>query len=183
MVFPYFEFAIGFSLVVYVFETLLNLRQRARLAAPKPSSMTYIDNETFAKSSAYSRYTHPIQHHTYLRRDHDIMMVLLTQPLNSDKSSFGLVQEAWNIAFSTWCLVVGILPYFWNWSGDIITSWGYSIEVNTIIHALVFNGINLALSTVCLERTHARASLPPSFACYYLSSRCLISHLHYIPHL
>ena len=52
MALPYFEFTVGFIILVYIFETYLDLRQHARYKAKKaPQELTgIVDEETFTKS-------------------------------------------------------------------------------------------------------------------------------------
>ncbi|KAL2552943.1 CAAX prenyl protease 1-like protein [Forsythia ovata] len=111
MAFPYMEAVVGFMIIVYVFETYLDLRQHAALklpTLPKPL-MGVISQEKFKKSRAYSL----------------------------DKSHFHFVHEFVTILMDSAILYFGILPWFWKRSGDLLVHVGLNAE-NEILHTLAF---------------------------------------------
>ncbi|KMZ59601.1 CAAX prenyl protease 1 [Zostera marina] len=113
MVFPYLESVIGFMILVYIFETYLDIRQHAALkltTLPKPLEGV-ISNEKFVKSRAYSL----------------------------DKSHFHFVHEVITVIMDTAILYFGVLPFFWGKSGDFLVYLGLNAE-NEIFHTLSFLG-------------------------------------------
>ncbi|CAA2992979.1 CAAX prenyl protease 1 homolog [Olea europaea subsp. europaea] len=111
MAFPYMEAVVGFMIFVYIFETYLDLRQRAALklpTLPKPL-MGVISQEKFEKARAYSL----------------------------DKSHFHFVHELVTILMDSAILYFGILPWFWKRSGDFLAHFGLSAE-NEIFHTFAF---------------------------------------------
>lgn len=111
MAFPYMEAVVGFMILVYFFETYLDLRQRAALKLPTlPKTLVgVISQEKFEKSRAYSL----------------------------DKSHFNFVHEFVTILLDSAILFYGILPWFWKKSGSFVVLAGFN-EENEILHTLAF---------------------------------------------
>ncbi|XP_042498645.1 CAAX prenyl protease 1 homolog isoform X1 [Macadamia integrifolia] len=111
MALPYMEAVLGFMILMYIFETYLDLRQHAALKLPTlPKSLVgVISSEKFEKSRAYSL----------------------------DKSYFHFVHEAVSIIMDTAILYFGVLPWFWKISGEYLVSIGLNPE-NEILHTLGF---------------------------------------------
>ncbi|GAY51451.1 hypothetical protein CUMW_134310, partial [Citrus unshiu] len=88
MVFPYMEAVVGFMILMYFFETYLDLRQHAALKLPKlPKTLEgVISQEKFEKSRGYSL----------------------------DKSHFHFVHEFVTILMDSAILLFRILPWFWK---------------------------------------------------------------------
>ncbi|KAG6748144.1 hypothetical protein POTOM_048045 [Populus tomentosa] len=101
----------GFMILVYFFETYLDLRQRAALKLPTlPKTLVgVISQEKFEKSRAYSL----------------------------DKSHFNFVHEFVTILLDSAILFYGILPWFWKKSGSFVVLAGFN-EENEILHTLAF---------------------------------------------
>ncbi|KAJ6420619.1 hypothetical protein OIU84_028047 [Salix udensis] len=101
----------GFMILVYFFETYLDLRQHAALkltTLPK-TLVGVISQEKFEKSRAYSL----------------------------DKSHFNFVHELVTILLDSAILFYGILPWFWKKSGSFVVLAGFN-EENEILHTLAF---------------------------------------------
>ncbi|KAL0347794.1 UNVERIFIED_CONTAM: CAAX prenyl protease 1 [Sesamum calycinum] len=111
MAFPYMEAVVGFMILVYLFETYLDLRQHTALklpTLPRPL-LGVISQEKFEKSRAYSL----------------------------DKSHFHFVHELVTIVMDCAILYFGILPWFWKRSGEFLVYAGLNVE-NEILHTLAF---------------------------------------------
>ncbi|XP_009628878.1 CAAX prenyl protease 1 homolog [Nicotiana tabacum] len=111
MAFPYLESVVGFMILMYIFETYLDLRQHAALklpTLPKPLEGV-ISQEKFKKSQAYSL----------------------------DKSNFHFVHEFVTILMDSAILYFRILPWFWKISRDFLIYLGLNAE-NEIFHTLAF---------------------------------------------
>ncbi|KAJ0111653.1 hypothetical protein Patl1_00495 [Pistacia atlantica] len=101
----------GFMILMYFFETYLDLRQHAALKLPTlPKTLEgVISQEKFEKSRAYSL----------------------------DKSNFHFVHEFVTILMDSAILFFGILPWLWKKSGNFLVLAGLDAE-NEIIHTLAF---------------------------------------------
>ncbi|KAI8023328.1 hypothetical protein LOK49_LG03G02188 [Camellia lanceoleosa] len=111
MAFPYMEAVVGFMILMYIFETYLDLRQHAALKLPTlPKTLEgLISQEKFEKSRAYSL----------------------------DKSHFHFVHEFVTILMDSAILFFGVLPWFWKRSGNFLVYMGLNAE-NEIAHTLAF---------------------------------------------
>ncbi|KAH0890734.1 hypothetical protein HID58_053163 [Brassica napus] len=111
MAIPYMETVVGFMVVMYVFETYLDLRQHTALKLPTlPKTLVgVISQDKFEKSRAYSL----------------------------DKSHFHFVHEFVTILMDSAILFFGILPWFWKISGAFLPMVGLDPE-NEILHTLSF---------------------------------------------
>ncbi|KAI6702522.1 hypothetical protein NL676_011658 [Syzygium grande] len=111
MAFPYMEAVVGFMILMYFFETYLDLRQHAAHKLPTlPKTLEgVISQEKFEKSRAYSL----------------------------DKSRFHFVHEFVSILMDSAILLFGILPWFWKRSGEFLVLAGLNVE-NEILHTLAF---------------------------------------------
>ncbi|KAF9687848.1 hypothetical protein SADUNF_Sadunf02G0135800 [Salix dunnii] len=100
-----------FMILMYIFETYLDLRQHAALKLPTlPKTLKgVISQEKFEKSRAYSL----------------------------DKSHFNFVHEFVTILLDSAILFYGILPWFWKKSGSFLVLVGLN-EENEIFHTLAF---------------------------------------------
>jgi STE24 endopeptidase len=98
-------------IVMYIFETYLDLRQLTALKLPTlPKTLVgVISQEKFEKSRAYSL----------------------------DKSYFHFVHEFVTILMDSAILFFGILPWFWKMSGAVLPRLGLDPE-NEILHTLSF---------------------------------------------
>jgi STE24 endopeptidase len=105
------EAVVGFMILMYIFETYLDLRQHAALKLPTlPKTLEgVISQEKFFKSRAYSL----------------------------DKSHFHFLHEFVTILMDSGILFFGILPWFWKRSGYFLLSFGLDAE-NEIFHTLAF---------------------------------------------
>ncbi|MCD9640817.1 CAAX prenyl protease 1 [Datura stramonium] len=111
MAFPYLEAVIGFMILMYIFESYLDVRQHAAHklpTLPKPL-IGVISQEKFEKSRAYSL----------------------------DKSYFHFVHEFVTILMDSSILYFRILPWFWKRSGEFLVYLGLNAE-NEIFHTLSF---------------------------------------------
>ncbi|KAG9455291.1 hypothetical protein H6P81_008195 [Aristolochia fimbriata] len=109
--FPYMEAVLGIMIVMYIFETYLDLRQHTALklpSLPKPL-IGVVSQEKFEKSRAYSL----------------------------DKSYFHFVHGVVTILMDTAILYFGILPWFWKMSGEFLLYMGLNAD-NEILHTLSF---------------------------------------------
>ncbi|PQM37035.1 CAAX prenyl protease 1 homolog [Prunus yedoensis var. nudiflora] len=113
MAFPFLEAVIGFMILMYIFETYLDLRQHTALKLPTlPKTLEgVISQEKFEKSRAYSL----------------------------DKSHFHFIHEFVTILMDSAILFFRVLPWFWKRSGDFVTLVGLNAE-NEILHTLAFLG-------------------------------------------
>ncbi|KAJ7007720.1 CAAX prenyl protease 1 [Populus alba x Populus x berolinensis] len=111
MAFPYMEAVVGFMILMYFFETYLDLRQHAALKLPSlPKTLEgVISQEKFEKSRAYSL----------------------------DKSYFNFVHEFVTILLESAILFYAMLPWFWKKSGSFLVLVGLD-EENEIFHTLAF---------------------------------------------
>ncbi|CAI9101985.1 OLC1v1000166C1 [Oldenlandia corymbosa var. corymbosa] len=101
----------GFMILVYIFESYLDLRQHSALklpTLPKPL-VGLISQEKFEKSRAYSL----------------------------DKSIFHFVHEFVTVLMDSAILFFGILPWFWKKSGEYLVFAGLNAD-NEILHTLAF---------------------------------------------
>ncbi|KAF3626610.1 CAAX prenyl protease 1 -like protein [Capsicum annuum] len=111
MAFPYLEAVIGFMILMYIFESYLDVRQHAAHklpTLPKPL-VGVISQEKFEKSRSYSL----------------------------DKSYFHFVHEFVTIVMDSSILYFRILPWFWKRSGEFLLYLGLNAE-NEIFHTLSF---------------------------------------------
>ncbi|TKY63970.1 CAAX prenyl protease 1-like [Spatholobus suberectus] len=111
MAFPYMEAVVGFMILMYFFETYLDVRQHAALKLPTlPKTLEgEISQDKFQKSRAYSL----------------------------DKSKVHFVREFVKIVMDSTILFYGVLPWFWKKSGNLVTLVGLNAE-NEILHTLAF---------------------------------------------
>uniref|UniRef100_A0A2P2M8T9 CAAX prenyl protease n=1 Tax=Rhizophora mucronata TaxID=61149 RepID=A0A2P2M8T9_RHIMU len=111
MEFPYMEAVVGFMIIMYIFETYLDLRQLAALKLPTlPKTLEgVISQEKFEKSRAYSL----------------------------DKRYFNFVHDFVTILLDSAILFFRILPWFWKKSGNFLISVGLNAD-NEILHTLSF---------------------------------------------
>ncbi|XP_004229884.1 CAAX prenyl protease 1 homolog [Solanum lycopersicum] len=111
MAFPYLEAVVGFMILMYIFESYLDVRQHAAHklpTLPKPL-VGVISQEKFEKSRAYSL----------------------------DKSYFHFIHEFVTIIMDSSILYFRILPWFWKRSGEFLVFLGLNAE-NEIFHTLSF---------------------------------------------
>ncbi|KAK4379282.1 hypothetical protein RND71_001144 [Anisodus tanguticus] len=111
MAFPYLEAVIGFMILMYIFESFLDVRQHAAHklpTLPKPL-VGVISQEKFEKSRAYSL----------------------------DKSYFHFVHEFVTILMDCSILYFRMLPWFWKRSGEFLVYLGLDAE-NEIFQTLSF---------------------------------------------
>jgi STE24 endopeptidase len=111
MAFPYLEAVVSFMILVYFFETYLDLRQHKALKLPKlPKQLVgVISQEKFEKSRAYSL----------------------------DKSHFHFIHECVTILMDSAILYFKILPWVWKICADYLVLWGFNAD-NEILHTLAF---------------------------------------------
>ncbi|XP_009615410.1 CAAX prenyl protease 1 homolog [Nicotiana tomentosiformis] len=111
MAFPYLEAVLGFMILMYIFETYLDVRQHAAHKLPTlPKTLVgVISQEKFKKSRAYSL----------------------------DKSYFHFIHEFVTILMDSSILYFRILPWFWKISGESLLYLGLNTE-NEIFHTLSF---------------------------------------------
>jgi STE24 endopeptidase len=111
MPFPYMEAVVGFMILMYFFESYLDLRQHAALKLPTlPKTLQgVISQEKFEKSRAYSL----------------------------DKSYFHFIHEFVTIIMDSAILYFGVLPWFWKNAESFLVSVGLNAE-NEILHTLAF---------------------------------------------
>ncbi|XP_068650120.1 CAAX prenyl protease 1 homolog [Aristolochia californica] len=109
--FPYLESVLGIMILMFIFETYLDLRQHAALKLPSlPTPLIgVVSQEKFEKSRAYGL----------------------------DKSYFHFVHGAVTILMDTAILYFGILPWFWKSSGEFLIYMGLNAD-NEILHTLSF---------------------------------------------
>ncbi|KAL6130994.1 hypothetical protein ACLB2K_069372 [Fragaria x ananassa] len=111
MAFPFLEAVISFMILMYNFETYLDLRQHAALKLPTlPRTLEgVISQEKFEKSRAYCL----------------------------ERSNFHFVHDFVTLLMDTAILFYRILPWFWKKSGDFVVLAGLNAE-NEIRHTLSF---------------------------------------------
>ncbi|XP_074326463.1 CAAX prenyl protease 1 homolog isoform X2 [Apium graveolens] len=111
MAFPYMEAVVGFMILMYIFESYLDIRQHTALKLPKlPKTLEgVISQEKFEKSRAYS----------------------------IDKSNFHIFHEFLSILMESAILYYGVLPWFWTKSGSFLVTAGLNAE-NEILRTLSF---------------------------------------------
>ncbi|KAJ3040310.1 CAAX prenyl protease 1 [Rhizophlyctis rosea] len=108
---PWKEYVLGFSVLMYGWETYLNLRQHRKLLErlPPPQVKTLVSTEDFSKA-----------------RDYGL-----------DKSNFGFIKDIFSILETAAIFIYDILPWLWDFSGRLLARWGYGEEYE-IVHSLVF---------------------------------------------
>ncbi|XP_077233239.1 CAAX prenyl protease 1 homolog [Tasmannia lanceolata] len=108
---PYMEAVLGFMILMYIFETYLDLRQHTALKLPNlPKPLQgVVSHEKFEKSRAYSL----------------------------DKSYFHFVHEAVTILMDISVLFFGVLPWLWMRAGYFLVYMGLNSE-NEILYTLSF---------------------------------------------
>lgn len=111
MAFPYLEAVVGFMILMYFFETYLDLRQHTALKIPKlpPPLVGVVSQEKFEKARAYSL----------------------------DKSHFHFVHAAVTILEDSAILVYGALPWLWERTYMVVEKVGLDPD-NEIYHTLAF---------------------------------------------
>ncbi|KAK8964288.1 hypothetical protein KSP40_PGU003772 [Platanthera guangdongensis] len=102
---------LGFMILMYIFETYLDIRQHGALKLPSlPKQLDgVVSQEKFEKAKAYSL----------------------------EKSHFHFVHEVVTIVMDITILYFGVLPWFWKESGDFVSRMGLNSD-NEIIHTLSF---------------------------------------------
>lgn len=95
--FPYKDFVLGFSFVVYAWETYLSYRQHKKLKEKKvPSALsTIVQIDTFTKAQAYGL----------------------------DKSYFSFLSGIFSQLQTAWFLYYNILPYFWDLAHKVLVDY------------------------------------------------------------
>ncbi|CAK9209810.1 unnamed protein product [Sphagnum troendelagicum] len=119
--FPYLEAVVGFMLVMYVFETYLDIRQHAALklsSLPAPLKGV-VSQEKFEKARAYSL----------------------------EKSQFHFVHAAVSIVEEAAILLLGLLPWLWLKTEVFLGQLGLDSQ-NEILHTLMFLGATTLWSQV-----------------------------------
>lgn len=113
MALPYLEAVLGFIVLMYIFETYLDIRQHSALKLPTlPKALQgVISQDKFEKSRAYTL----------------------------DKSCFHFVREAVSTLMDITILYFGALPWLWKKSGDLVLYFGFNAD-NEIIHTLSYLG-------------------------------------------
>ncbi|KAM0950152.1 putative ste24 endopeptidase [Dioscorea sansibarensis] len=113
MALPYLEAVLGFIVLMYIFETYLDIRQHSALKLPTlPKALQgVISQDKFEKSRAYTL----------------------------DKSCFHFVREAVSTLMDITILYFGALPWLWKKSGDLVLYFGLNAD-NEIIHTLSYLG-------------------------------------------
>ncbi|KAL6124142.1 hypothetical protein ACLB2K_076657 [Fragaria x ananassa] len=111
MAFPFLDVVVGSMILMYIFETYLDLRQHSALKLPTlPKTLEgVISQEKFEKSRAY-----------HLERSH-----------------FHFVHELVRILMDSAILFFKVLPWFWKKSGHFVALVGLN-EENEILHTLAF---------------------------------------------
>jgi len=133
-----FEATIIFLWLVYVFETYLDWRQHQKLKEKvRPKELEgVIEDEKFLKAQLYGL----------------------------DKSNFGFITSAFGQVESTLILVLGGIPFLWNYSTNLLGRYGYgpeyevSISLLMLLLAMIFEmviGLPFGLySTFVIEERH-----------------------------
>ncbi|ERM96188.1 CAAX prenyl protease 1 homolog [Amborella trichopoda] len=111
MALPYMESVVGFMVLMYIFETYLDLRQHAALKLPTLPRPLHgvVSQDKFEKSQAYSL----------------------------DKSHFHFIHGVVTIVMDVSILLFGVLPWFWQKSEAVLVYMGLNPE-NEIVHTLAF---------------------------------------------
>ncbi|KEH18809.1 CAAX prenyl protease-like protein [Medicago truncatula] len=111
MAFPYLEAVIGFKILMYFFETYLEVRQlRANKLTTLPKTLEgVISEDTFQKTRSYSL----------------------------DHSRFHFVCQFVTIVRDSAILFFGVMPWFWKKSEDFMTLIGLNAD-NEILHSIAF---------------------------------------------
>lgn len=109
-------FLTGFMIVMYVFETYLDLRQLTALKLPTlPKTLVgVISQEKFEKSRAYSLDKRFLLNLIYKLCYFPIILGLLTLRMFIFYSYFHFVHEFVTILMDSAILFFGILPWFWK---------------------------------------------------------------------
>mmetsp|Transcript_28722 Transcript_28722/g.46498 ORF Transcript_28722/g.46498 Transcript_28722/m.46498 type:complete len:422 (-) Transcript_28722:331-1596(-) len=109
--FPFLEVSLGFTISVYLFELLLDARQRRNLKSRYiPSELSeYIPTDKFVKSQEYGL----------------------------AKNSFGLVADLFQVSLDVAIIALFILPRVWGWSLLIMESFSYDASYE-ILRSCIF---------------------------------------------
>lgn len=107
----YLELVVGFSCVVYIFHTYLDVRQLKYIKLPNapPALAKLFTEDLYKKTQAYSL----------------------------DKWWYGFIHGLFNQAQSVALLVLGFLPWFWNLTGDLLAKVGL-VSQNELVHTVAF---------------------------------------------
>ncbi|KAH7653430.1 CAAX prenyl protease 1 protein [Dioscorea alata] len=121
MALPYLEAVLGFIVLMYIFETYLDIRQHSALRLPTlPKALQgVISQDKFEKSRAYTL----------------------------DKSRFHFIREAVSTLMDIAILYFGALPWLWKKSGDLVLYFGLNAD-NEIIHTLSYLGVFMIWSQI-----------------------------------
>eukprot|EP01102_Stenamoeba_stenopodia_P018849 TRINITY_DN6985_c0_g1_i1.p1 TRINITY_DN6985_c0_g1~~TRINITY_DN6985_c0_g1_i1.p1 ORF type:complete len:459 (+),score=115.40 TRINITY_DN6985_c0_g1_i1:90-1379(+) len=124
MVFPYFEFIVGFIVITYLFETYLEIRQKrkfnsARSEGPPKELKGVIETEKFTKMIEYG----------------------------SEKLRFGIFSDFIKTIHSLAILFFGGMPWLWARSGEVLERFDFAAEDHEILRSVVFLVISQLYNT------------------------------------
>ncbi|CAD7697001.1 unnamed protein product [Ostreobium quekettii] len=135
---PYLEFVVGFTILVYVFHTFLDVRQYKALKLPTPpESVAHL-----FKGDLYEK----------------------TQIYSLDKWWFSMAHDAWELVTGILTLACGFLPWLWHAVSAAFSKvdWAKDGEiVHTIAFVLILSAVSIAMDlpwglyrTFVLEERH-----------------------------
>ncbi|POM63616.1 CAAX prenyl protease 1, partial [Phytophthora palmivora] len=147
---PYFQGALVFMTIVYLFETYLDVRQHRKLhdkQFPKPLTEAI---EGLGNYSIKKKESEEESDDTKQESESEMSLLAATQnkfdksrAYGLDKSTFGFVSGAYNQLEATAFLLLGYLPFMWTMSGKALLSIGLDAD-NEIYRALML----LTLTTI-----------------------------------
>ncbi|OWZ07725.1 CAAX prenyl protease 1 [Phytophthora megakarya] len=143
---PYFQGALVFMMLIYLFETYLNLRQHRKLydkqfPQPLAEAIQGLGNYRSKKESDEDKTQASESETTLLAATHSKFDK--SRAYGLDKSTFGFVSGAYNQLEAMAFLLLGYLPFMWTMSGKALVALGLDAD-NEIYRALML----LTLTTI-----------------------------------
>uniref|UniRef100_A0AAV1ULA8 CAAX prenyl protease n=1 Tax=Peronospora matthiolae TaxID=2874970 RepID=A0AAV1ULA8_9STRA len=156
---PYFQGALVFMTVVYLFETYLDVRQHRKLhetCFPEPlkEAIQGLGQYTSVKSKRYLAEDKSDHATSSARTEPETSLLAATvakfdssRAYGLDKSTFGLLSGAYKQLEATLLLVLGYLPFMWTLSGQALTALGLGTE-HEIYRALMLLTLTSVRDTI-----------------------------------
>ncbi|CAM9476427.1 unnamed protein product [Chrysoparadoxa australica] len=134
----YLAYTIALTVVVYLWETLLDVKQHARFASKKPPSSLVAALERCDQQS-------PSEHGSMLERV--LSKFPASQAYSKDKSSFGLLSSGFFTLQNLAQIGLGFYPYLWVYSLRLGKKFGWEEDAEIKI-SLLWSALSMLLGTV-----------------------------------
>jgi len=161
---PILELAIVFALVVYLWETYLDTRQRSRLASKGgvvPSKLAALvkklDEEALKalkKEPPKREAADKGEEKSEKKIEDGKMLEKMTseapkfQAYGLDKITFGMVKGLFGFCQEHGLVLLGMLPYMWDLASGLVGRLGYDPSESEIFVSLAFAGVYTVIETV-----------------------------------